>query len=92
MARRKLDLGTVVALSWAFIAVGLTVLMGPQLGLRGWTWLGIHNVLCVLGVSHELWRGWKRHKARVQAAAKPPPEPLDAIKRPTPRHPTPRSL
>ena len=91
MTRRDLDLGVVVALSWAFIAVGLTVLMGPHLGLRGWAWLGIHDALCVLGVSHELWRGWKRHRARVAAKAKVevPPEPLSS---PTPRHSKPRTL
>lgn len=92
MARRELDLGTVVALSWAFIAVGMTALIGPQLGLRGWAWLGIHDALCVLGVTHELWRGWKRHKARQAAAAAKPEISPDPVKRPTPRHPTPRSL
>ncbi len=40
----------------------MTVLIGGQIGLRGWFWLGLHHVLCVAGVSHELRRGWRRRE------------------------------
>ncbi len=60
MARRSVDAGTVVALSWAVAAVGVTLLFGSMLGLRGWLWLGIHHVLCVVGVTHELRRARQR--------------------------------
>jgi len=56
VGRRDLDLGVVAALTWILVAIGLTVLLGPRLGLRGWTWLGVHHVLCVVGSGHELWR------------------------------------
>ena len=53
---RKLNAGRVVALSWLFVAVGATVVLAPMLGLRGWVWLGLHHVLCAVGVTHELRR------------------------------------
>jgi hypothetical protein len=65
MARRRFDLGFVVALTWIFIAVGLTVILAPRLGLRGWAWLGVHHTLCLVGASHELRRAWKRRRTRI---------------------------
>lgn len=61
--RARVRPGTVVALSWAAVAVGLTVVIGPQLGLRGWLWLGLHHLLCLVGVGHELWRERRRARA-----------------------------
>ena len=63
MSARKTDLGTVIALSWAGVAIGVTLVFGPVLGLRGWAWLLVHHLLCVIGVSHELWRARKRRRA-----------------------------
>ena len=51
-----MDLGRVVAITWILVAVGITVLVGPELGWRGWLWLGLHHLLCLIGASHELWR------------------------------------
>ena len=48
-------------------AVGVTVIFGPQLGLRGWALLATHHLFCLAGVSHEMWRGWKRRKARMES-------------------------
>lgn len=45
----------IVAVAWVFVALGLTVLVGPELGLRGWFWLGVHHALCAFGVAWELW-------------------------------------
>ena len=56
---RRIDIGRTVALVWIVVAVGLTVLVGPSLGIRGWMWLGVHNLLCTIGAGHELYR--KRH-------------------------------
>ncbi len=61
--KKKSDLGTMIALSWAGIAIGVTIVFGPLLGLRGWCWLLVHHVLCVAGVTHELWRARKRGAA-----------------------------
>ena len=63
--RRRADGGVIVALSWLFVAIGVTVLFGGDLGLRGWIWLGLHHVVCAVAVTHELWRGWKRRKLRL---------------------------
>lgn len=43
-------------MTWLLVAAGLTLLIGPRLGWRGWMWLGAHDVLCLIGASHELWR------------------------------------
>jgi hypothetical protein len=62
MARLSVDIGLVVALSWLGVAVGVSVVLGPQLGMRGWLWLGAHHLLCVVGCGHELWRAWQRRQ------------------------------
>jgi hypothetical protein len=56
MTRTRFDLGRAVASAWILIAVGLTVTIGPQLGWRGWMWLGAHDLLCAVGAGHELWK------------------------------------
>lgn len=60
--RRSIDIGAIVALSWLMAAMGVTVLLGPQLGLRGWIWLGLHHVLCLVGSVHELRRAARRQR------------------------------
>ncbi|MFT5584115.1 MAG: hypothetical protein ACI9VR_001700 [Cognaticolwellia sp.] len=62
MAARRLDGGVIVAITWATVALSMTVLIGGELGLRGWLWLGLHHILCVAGVTHELRRGWRRRQ------------------------------
>ena len=64
MASPKPDMMTTLAFTWLFTAVGVTVFLGPNLGLRGWGWLLLHHALCAVGTSHELIRGWRRHKDR----------------------------
>lgn len=53
---KRINIGRTVALLWLTVAIGVTIALGPQLGWRGWIWLGGHHLLCVFGVSHELWR------------------------------------
>lgn len=67
MARRRPDWGLVVALTWAMVALIGTLLLAPQLGLRGWLWLGLHHLVCLVGVTHELVRAWGRRAARLSA-------------------------
>ncbi len=52
----RLDAGRTFALAWLVSAIGVTLVVGPSLGLRGWLWLGLHDVLCAVGAGHELWR------------------------------------
>lgn len=52
----RIDIGRTVAIAWIVVAVGLTILVGPSLGWRGWMWLGAHDILCAVGAGHELWR------------------------------------
>ncbi len=59
---KKLDIMVILALTWLFTAIGMTLVLGAQLGLRGWVWLCLHYALCLVGAGHELRRGWLRRK------------------------------
>jgi hypothetical protein len=78
MARQSVDIGLVVALSWLGVAVGLSVVLGPQLGMRGWLWLGAHHLLCGVGCAHELWRAWQRRAPAPPTATPPDGTPLSS--------------
>lgn len=65
--RSRIDLNATIAVSWIWVAIGLTAVFGPQLGLRGLVWLGIHHVLCVVGTTHEL----RRYRQRQQRLTNP---------------------
>ncbi|MEL6348860.1 MAG: hypothetical protein AAFV53_37495 [Myxococcota bacterium] len=60
----SIDIGALLAVTWLLTAVGLTVLLGPTLGARGWLWLGVHHLLCAVGVTHELIRSRNRRKRK----------------------------
>ena len=80
MARRpSIDLSATVAVAWIWVAVGLTVVFGPQLGARGLAWLALHHVLCAVGVVHELQR-YRKRQLSASATGAPPPaaDPVDA--------------
>lgn len=53
---KRLQIGRIVALTWVVIAIGVTLMIGPSLGWRGWGWLLAHHLLCAVGASHELLR------------------------------------
>jgi hypothetical protein len=52
---RSVRLPKVIAVAWLFVALGLTVFVAPELGWRGWLWLGIHHALCLFAAAWELW-------------------------------------
>ena len=62
---RRLDLGVALAFGWLLFALIASVWWGPQFGLRGLVWMAIHHVLCLVGCTHELRRGWRRHQVRL---------------------------
>jgi hypothetical protein len=51
---RNVSATRTLAITWLVVAIGLSVVIGPELGLRGWMWLGAHNLLCAIGAGHEL--------------------------------------
>lgn len=63
---RKLDPWLVVALTWLFSAISITLVFGPLLGLRGWFWLGMHHLLCAAGTTHEIRRAWHRRQRLIE--------------------------
>ncbi len=68
---RQLDLGAILAVAWLLVAVGLTVVFAPRLGLRGLGWLAMHHLLCVVGITHEFRQYTARQKARSSPHAPP---------------------
>jgi hypothetical protein len=66
------DLSEVVAVTWLLVAISGTVVFGRFLGLRGWFWLGIHDLLCLIGVSWEFRQMWRRRRVRLANLPVPP--------------------
>jgi hypothetical protein len=62
------DLSEVVAVTWLLVALAGTVLFGGFLGLRGLFWLGLHDALCLVGVSYEFRQMWQRAQLRLATA------------------------
>ena len=60
MARPKIRLPLVLALAWLLASVVLTILMAPHLGGRGLLWLGVQDVLCLIGCGWEIQATWRR--------------------------------
>jgi hypothetical protein len=68
-ARRTLDIYAILAVTWLLVAVGLTVVFAPRLGIRGLGWMAAHHLLCLVGVSHEYTRYRRRQALRASSAA-----------------------
>ncbi len=61
-------LAPVVALAWVAVAVGLTVVLAPTMGYRGWMWLAVHHWACAIGAGWELVLDYRRsHSAQTRA-------------------------
>ena len=63
--RKAFDVGAILAVTWVLVAVGVTVVFVPQLGIRGLGWMAAHHLLCIVGVTHEYTRYRKREDARL---------------------------
>jgi hypothetical protein len=68
--RPRFRLRVAIALTWIVVAIGLTLVLGPLMGLRGWMWLFVHHVLCAMGAGWELREDWRltREAARLPVA------------------------
>jgi hypothetical protein len=49
----------ILGLAWVLVACGVTVLVGPELGLRGWAWLCLHHVLMLGTLAAQAWQSRK---------------------------------
>jgi hypothetical protein len=56
----RLDVGAVAAAALILTALTVTVVIGPSLGLRGLAWLGLCDLLALVGGAHELVRARRR--------------------------------
>jgi len=54
-ARARIRPVKVLAAGWLIGAAGLTVLVFPLLGWRGFLWLGLFDLLSLAGAGWELW-------------------------------------
>ena len=63
---KRLNISSIIAVTWALIAVSITFFLFDKLGARGWLWLSIHHIFCIIGVSHE----WIKHQKRLQEPKK----------------------
>lgn len=65
--KTPLDFMAILAVAWIITSLLVTLLLWNHLGARGWIWLGIHHVLCLIGCSHEYFRYQKRQALRNEA-------------------------
>jgi hypothetical protein len=47
----------VLAVAWLLASAVLTMLLAPRLGARGLLWLGLQDLICLIGCGIELHRG-----------------------------------
>ena len=59
MARAAIRPALVLALVWLLVSMVMTVLLAPQLGVRGLAWLALQDALCVFGCGWEIRRAWR---------------------------------
>ena len=59
MVRAAIRPALVLALAWLLVSVVMTVLMAPQLGIRGLAWLALQDALCLFGCGWEIRRAWR---------------------------------
>jgi len=68
---RSFDIGATIAIAWILTAIGVSILVGPELGLRGLLWLGAHHIICLGASGHELHKAWQRRAVRMAQSAQP---------------------
>ena len=61
----KIDIQAILAVAWMLSAVVLTLLLADHLGGRGWLWLTIHHIICLIGCTHEYFRYKKRQRSNM---------------------------
>lgn len=61
---KSIDLQAIIAVTWFLVAMTITFLLGPKIGGRGWLWLGIHHIFCVIGCGTEYVRYQRRQERR----------------------------
>gem|GEM_PF-4868864 len=54
----------VLAVAWLLASAVLTLLLAPRLGGRGLIWLGVQDLICLIGCGLELNKGRKRQSAQ----------------------------
>ena len=58
------DIQAVLAVTWVLSSILLTIALGDKLGVRGWLWLMVHHIVCLLSCAHELRRYRTRQKLK----------------------------
>ena len=54
--RRRVRPTVVLAVTWLLTSVVLTIILAPQLGVRGLSWLVLQDLVCLFGCGWELQR------------------------------------
>ena len=61
---KSIDIQAILATTWLLVAIIVTVIFGSELGGRGWFWLIIHHIFCLIGCSTEYNRYQRRQERR----------------------------
>ena len=59
-----IDIQAILAVGWFLSSLAITILLLDKLGGRGWIWLCLNHLLCIIGCSHEYRRYRQREQVR----------------------------
>ena len=57
-----MNIKATIALTWILFSIILTFLIYSDLGTRGWIFLLIHHVFCLIGAGSELKKHFSEHR------------------------------
>ena len=56
-----MNIKATIALTWILFSIIITFLISRDLGVRGWMFLLIHHVFCIIGAGSELKKHFSEH-------------------------------
>ena len=56
-----MNIKATIALTWILFSIIITFVIYSDLGTRGWIFLLVHHVLCVIGAGSELKKHFSKH-------------------------------
>ena len=60
-----MNIKATIALTWILFSIIITFVICSDLGARGWMFLLIHHVFCVIGAGSELKKHFSEHHSNI---------------------------
>ena len=52
----------IIALTWILVSIIITCIIYDDLGFRGWVFLSMHHIFCMIGAGTELKNHFSEHR------------------------------